>query len=365
MGQFLAAGILLAGVVGCRSERTTDFEPVGGSEVALLLPQLEARVGELSRMELRSQSGVITLEKSDGQWSLGAPFGVPVYGPYLNQALTALIQATAGQRLVLTEEERRQVGLPTAEVALPTSDTVQVALFFGKSAAPVELALGAFDNRTHAEETVAYGEAATARRFVALPGGAVVLTPTNLTALTPAAENWEGRGFPPLRRLAWLEVTARDGRRWQAKKTSSFSPILVDGEKPPREIAPDLIRIFDTFLGKGFHHGVVVEPGPLEGAALTIVGEDRFGGRYRVEVFGPHTEGKAVAAPGENLRKGFLGLSGGVEGGAQKWICRLTVALESEDPAVRRQLETLRRHPVLLGADDLYDVIAITERRQN
>lgn len=367
----LAASLIVAVFPACRSERVTFEKADSAPQAALLFPGLEERLGTLDRIDLKSSGGELTLEKRDGQWRLAKPFEVPVYGPYLNQALISLLQTPAGQQLVLTKQETKMAGLNTDgdREQWPSPDTVQVTLNF-EVGEPERFVVGGFDNRTHAEETVAYGEAATARRFVQSADGLIHLTPANLTAFTPKVDVWEGRNFPPLKRLSEIVVTTPDGFSWKASKTSSFSPISLEPQAGQADVKADLIRVFDTFLVKGFHHGVVVgalRPAHYIKPMLKLIARDRFGANYRLEVIRPLTASERMdqeALPGAKLRKGFLGMEQN-EGGADRWICQLQVEKADSSPQEQLQAATLAKHFILLAPDDLHDLLEVTKKLKN
>ncbi len=296
----------------CRSSRPAQQTAPSKS---LLFPTLQKNFQDLTAFQLKTKEQEIQLSLQNGVWQIDEPYEVPAYAQLVQLALVDFISATRGHVVELNQADLPDLGLISPD-EIPkdsSANPVEVTFFFGDKQPKITCILGEFDLSNESEDSMIYGEQATARRYVYFPDKRTAYrTSSSFQYATPSASSWEGRELPALKNLRKIDITLNDGFSWSAQRTSSYSPIQFT--KPFESIGQDesLINLFEQFLSTGIHGGILLHSTKspeetLEPIQLSITAQDHDGTIYQLQVGKPNQIAK-VQHPGNELGQGMIGL---------------------------------------------------------
>ena len=326
---------------------------------AVLLPQLRDNLDQLESLTISTQNASISIENKESGWKVAHPYDVPAYEDFVAEALVALSRAGRGQRVTVEAADYSELSLSGVDEG--ESESVRIDLKFSNLVEPISLILGAFSFPRDQEATAAYGESATARRYVRfLKTGEVYLTPASLTFLSPDSRHWEERALPPIKRLQRIKVEPRAGAAWSAYRGSSYGPIELITSKGAQNQTPDLIKLFSKFLSSGHYEGVVPQGMELsdQTPALKITADDRFGAKYRIDIY-EEEAGVRAHLPEDQLREGFLTMK--TEERLPSVVARVTLSRSGEDQGALKSAQAVKGRLIYLSRSELLEIEEITK----
>ncbi len=324
-------------------------------------------VDDLRSIRIATKGSSIRLVRKGEDWVIAEPYDVPVYPQAINQQLLEIMEAVRGQEIAVDSTDYESLSLLEPAQLRPesTSLPVEVKFSFVNGGEDIRVVLGAYDFSDDAEDRFFGGQAGTARRYVRFPDKNVVfLTPSSFQGTVPDASMWEDRRIIPARRIQEIHVASRQGVKWSARKSSSYSPIRFDSPYKKVKQNDDIIAVFDRFLGDQFYLKTLPRSMEFKYAQqkeplMSIDAKDKLGNAYTLEVVGVFSEEQQEGRPVE-LTRGAIYFETDVA--EHNYVTRLNIQIATPSVASDKIQQSIRDRYLVFAGHEIEKLIRLTEQ---